>query len=233
MLGGVLEGLVRLVGLLARARRRDGGRHRVRRGAQGQLMGVQLGRDPVKVRALIGDPTGHAAMRRGLWVDFGFLTQLLARLPRPRDPARPPRRLGILARRACGAGGEQHGAPRHDGEHAHLRRPRPRPPRRRAHGEAAARSCAVPRSSSGRARRSPLRCSQPRSSTTDGSLWIAVALVRSCALGPRRAALETRCSASSCSRSQSPPVFSPCSSWAGPRRSCAGSDGGRRGGATS
>jgi hypothetical protein len=43
-------------------------------GAKGQLMGVQLGRDPARVRALIADPQRRAAMRRGLWVDFGFLT---------------------------------------------------------------------------------------------------------------------------------------------------------------
>jgi hypothetical protein len=42
-------------------------------GAKGQLMGVQLGRDPLRVRALIVDPKRRAAMRRGLWVDFAFL----------------------------------------------------------------------------------------------------------------------------------------------------------------
>jgi hypothetical protein len=42
-------------------------------GVKGQLIGVQLGRDPARVRGLIIDPGQHAAMRRGLWVDFGFL----------------------------------------------------------------------------------------------------------------------------------------------------------------
>jgi hypothetical protein len=43
-------------------------------GLKGQLLGVQLGRDPERVRALVVDPRRHAAMRRGLWVDFAFLT---------------------------------------------------------------------------------------------------------------------------------------------------------------
>jgi hypothetical protein len=42
-------------------------------GLKGQLAGVQLGRDPARVRALILDPARHAAMRRGLSVDFAFL----------------------------------------------------------------------------------------------------------------------------------------------------------------
>jgi hypothetical protein len=66
-------GLVRLVGVLLALVVATGVATTIAGGLKGQLMAVQLGRDPVAVHKLVLDAGRRGAMRRGLWFDFGFL----------------------------------------------------------------------------------------------------------------------------------------------------------------